>query len=73
MGIAVEVAVGGHGPADGEGGVGVQPAGLLRELFPDLKMRVVNIVDLMTLQPKSEHPHGLSDRDFDAIFTRGVS
>jgi xylulose-5-phosphate/fructose-6-phosphate phosphoketolase len=45
-------------------------AGLLRELFPDLKMRVVNIVDLMTLQPQSEHPHGLSDRDFDAIFTR---
>jgi xylulose-5-phosphate/fructose-6-phosphate phosphoketolase len=45
-------------------------AGLLRELFPDLKMRVVNIIDLMTLQPQSEHPHGLSDRDFDAIFTR---
>jgi xylulose-5-phosphate/fructose-6-phosphate phosphoketolase len=45
-------------------------AALLRELFPDLKMRVVNIVDLMTLQPQSEHPHGLSDRDFDAIFTR---
>jgi xylulose-5-phosphate/fructose-6-phosphate phosphoketolase len=45
-------------------------AGLLRELFPDLKMRVVNVVDLMTLQPQSEHPHGLSDRDFDAIFTR---
>jgi xylulose-5-phosphate/fructose-6-phosphate phosphoketolase len=43
---------------------------LLRELFPDLAMRVVNIVDLMTLQPPSEHPHGLSDRDFDAIFTR---
>jgi xylulose-5-phosphate/fructose-6-phosphate phosphoketolase len=45
-------------------------AGLLRELFPDLKTRVVNVVDLMTLQPQSEHPHGLSDRDFDAIFTR---
>ena len=43
---------------------------LLRELFPDLAMRVVNVVDLMTLQPPSEHPHGLSDRDFDAIFTR---
>jgi xylulose-5-phosphate/fructose-6-phosphate phosphoketolase len=44
-------------------------AALLRELFPDLKMRVVNVVDLMTLQPQSEHPHGLSDREFDAIFT----
>jgi xylulose-5-phosphate/fructose-6-phosphate phosphoketolase len=43
---------------------------LLRELFPDLAIRVVNVVDLMTLQPQSEHPHGLSDRDFDAIFTR---
>jgi xylulose-5-phosphate/fructose-6-phosphate phosphoketolase len=45
-------------------------AALLRELFPDLKVRVVNIVDLMTLQPRSEHPHGLPDRDFDEIFTR---
>jgi xylulose-5-phosphate/fructose-6-phosphate phosphoketolase len=45
-------------------------ADLLRELFPDLAVRVVNVVDLMTLQPQSEHPHGLSDRDFDAIFTR---
>jgi len=44
--------------------------GLLRDLFPDLKVRVVNVVDLMTLQPESEHPHGLSDRDFDTIFTR---
>src|SRR5690606_16217582 len=43
---------------------------LLRERFPDLKVRVVNVVDLMTLQPKTEHPHGLSDVDFDAIFTR---
>jgi xylulose-5-phosphate/fructose-6-phosphate phosphoketolase len=43
---------------------------MLREQFPDLKVRVVNVVDLMTLQPASEHPHGLSDRDFDAIFTR---
>ena len=42
---------------------------LLREHTPDLKIRVVNIVDLMTLQPEKEHPHGLSDRDFDAIFT----
>ena len=34
-----------------------------------MKVRVVNVVDLMTLQPKSEHPHGLSDREFDTIFT----
>jgi xylulose-5-phosphate/fructose-6-phosphate phosphoketolase len=45
-------------------------AKLLRERFPDLKVRVVNVVDLMTLQPPSEHPHGLPDREFDAIFTR---
>ncbi|GLK72535.1 phosphoketolase family protein [Ancylobacter dichloromethanicus] len=44
-------------------------AELLRGFFPDLKVRVVNVVDLMTLQPKSEHPHGLSDNDFDALFT----
>ncbi len=42
---------------------------LLRQYVPDLKVRVVNIVDLMTLQPKTEHPHGLSDADFDALFT----
>ncbi len=42
---------------------------LLRQHLPALKVRVVNVVDLMTLQPHSEHPHGLSDRDFDAIFT----
>jgi xylulose-5-phosphate/fructose-6-phosphate phosphoketolase len=42
---------------------------LLRQHVSDLKIRVVNVVDLMTLQPASEHPHGLSDRDFDAIFT----
>ncbi len=41
----------------------------LRQHFPDLKIRVVNVVDLMTLQPSSEHPHGLSDKDFDSIFT----
>jgi xylulose-5-phosphate/fructose-6-phosphate phosphoketolase len=41
----------------------------LRSYFPDLKIRVVNVVDLMTLQPNTEHPHGLSDRDFDSIFT----
>ncbi|WP_373509207.1 phosphoketolase [Thiocapsa sp.] len=42
---------------------------LLREHFPDLKIRVINVVDLMKLQPPSEHPHGLSDRDFDQLFT----
>lgn len=42
---------------------------LLRQHFPDLKIRVVNVVDLMKLQPEGEHPHGLSDRDFDSIFT----
>jgi len=42
---------------------------LLREHFPDLKVRVVNVVDLMSLQPKSEHPHGLSDKHFDSLFT----
>ncbi|MGA8584988.1 MAG: phosphoketolase family protein [Roseiarcus sp.] len=42
---------------------------LLREHAPELKIRVVNVVDLMTLQPPSEHPHGLPDRDFDALFT----
>jgi xylulose-5-phosphate/fructose-6-phosphate phosphoketolase len=41
----------------------------LRKNVPDLKIRVVNIVDLMTLQPATEHPHGLNDRDFDSIFT----
>ncbi|AVH65862.1 phosphoketolase [Nostoc sp. 'Peltigera membranacea cyanobiont' N6] len=42
---------------------------ILRQHFPDLKVRVVNVVDLMTLQPKSEHPHGLSEKDFETIFT----
>ena len=42
---------------------------LLRQHFPDIKIRVVNVVDLMTLQPSTEHPHGLSDRDFDSLFT----
>jgi xylulose-5-phosphate/fructose-6-phosphate phosphoketolase len=44
---------------------------LLRELAPELHVRVVNVVDLMTLQPREEHPHGLPDRDFDALFTTG--
>jgi xylulose-5-phosphate/fructose-6-phosphate phosphoketolase len=43
---------------------------LLRGYFPELKVRVVNVVDLMKLQPSSEHPHGLSDHEFDALFTR---
>ena len=42
---------------------------ILRQNFPELKIRVVNIVNLMKLQPEKEHPHGLSDADFDAIFT----
>jgi len=42
---------------------------LLREHFPDLKVRFVNVVDLYKLAPSSEHPHGLSDRDFDSLFT----
>jgi xylulose-5-phosphate/fructose-6-phosphate phosphoketolase len=43
---------------------------LLRRHFPDIRIRVVNVVDLMTLQPSTEHPHGLSDREFDSMFTR---
>jgi xylulose-5-phosphate/fructose-6-phosphate phosphoketolase len=43
---------------------------LLRQCLPELRVRVINIVDLMTLQPTSEHPHGLSDKDFDVLFTR---
>jgi xylulose-5-phosphate/fructose-6-phosphate phosphoketolase len=43
---------------------------ILREHLPALKVRVVNVVDLMKLQPSSEHPHGLSDADFDSLFTR---
>ncbi len=42
----------------------------LRKNLPDLKIRVVNVVDLMALQPASEHPHGFSDDAFDAIFTK---
>jgi xylulose-5-phosphate/fructose-6-phosphate phosphoketolase len=43
---------------------------LLRKHLPELKVRVINVVDLMRLQPASEHPHGLSDQDFDALFTK---
>ena len=42
---------------------------ILRRNLPDLKIRVVNVVDLMTLQPSTEHPHGLADREFDSLFT----
>jgi xylulose-5-phosphate/fructose-6-phosphate phosphoketolase len=42
---------------------------LLRQYFPNLKMRFVNVVDLYKLTPSTEHPHGLSDRDFDSLFT----
>jgi xylulose-5-phosphate/fructose-6-phosphate phosphoketolase len=42
---------------------------ILRENLPDLKVRVVNVVDLMRLQPDTEHPHGLSDAEFDSLFT----
>jgi xylulose-5-phosphate/fructose-6-phosphate phosphoketolase len=71
----------GNEPADAEPDVVMACAGdiptletlaavdLLRRSLPDLKIRVVNVVDLMTLQPKEQHPHGLSDRDFDSLFT----
>jgi xylulose-5-phosphate/fructose-6-phosphate phosphoketolase len=48
----------------------VAAAALLREHLPDLRVRVINVVDLMRLQPESEHPHGLPDAEFDALFTR---
>jgi xylulose-5-phosphate/fructose-6-phosphate phosphoketolase len=47
----------------------VAAVSILRERIPELKIRVVNVVDLMTLQQESEHPHGLSERDFDSLFT----
>ena len=43
---------------------------ILREYMPEIKVRVINVVDLMKLQPASEHPHGLSDTDYDALFTK---
>ncbi|MBT2971143.1 MAG: phosphoketolase family protein [Candidatus Thiodiazotropha sp. (ex Ctena orbiculata)] len=43
---------------------------LLREHFPELKIRFINVVDLFRMTPNSEHPHGLSDRDFDSLFTK---
>jgi xylulose-5-phosphate/fructose-6-phosphate phosphoketolase len=45
-------------------------ADILRRRVPDLRVRVVNVVDLMRLQDEKEHPHGLSDKDFDTLFTR---
>ena len=42
---------------------------LLRNSFPDMRIRVINVVDLMRLQPESEHPHGLSDKEFNSLFT----
>ncbi len=42
---------------------------LLRDEFPDLKIRFINVVDLFKLQPEREHPHGLCDRDFDSLFS----
>jgi xylulose-5-phosphate/fructose-6-phosphate phosphoketolase len=48
----------------------VAAADLLRTHLPELKVRVINVVDLMRLQPETEHPHGLSERDFDALFTK---
>jgi xylulose-5-phosphate/fructose-6-phosphate phosphoketolase len=42
---------------------------LLRKEFPDVKIRFINVVDLFKLQPSTEHPHGLTDRDFDSLFT----
>ncbi|GAS87241.1 phosphoketolase family protein [Mycolicibacterium brisbanense] len=44
-------------------------ADILRHRLPDLKVRVVNVVDIMRLQPESEHPHGMSEREFDSVFT----
>ncbi|MCU0286672.1 MAG: phosphoketolase, partial [Acidobacteria bacterium] len=43
---------------------------ILREHFPELKIRFINVVDLMTIQPQSEHPHGISDKEFDLLFTK---
>ena len=48
----------------------VAAAAFLRHRLPDLKVRVINVVDLMRLQPETEHPHGLSEREFDALFTK---
>ena len=49
---------------------GADPTQLLRGFFPDLRLRFVNVVDLMRLPDHTEHPHGLPDADFDALFTK---
>ena len=66
----------GRGAGRGHGGCGDMPTmealaatALLREHLPDLKIRFVNVVDLFRLVPSTEHPHGLTDREFDALFT----
>jgi xylulose-5-phosphate/fructose-6-phosphate phosphoketolase len=43
---------------------------ILREHLPELKIRVVNVVDLMKLQPSTKHPHGLTEKDYDSLFTK---
>jgi xylulose-5-phosphate/fructose-6-phosphate phosphoketolase len=48
----------------------IAAASILKSALPDLKIRVINIVDLMRLEPSTEHPHGLSDPEYDALFTR---
>lgn len=48
---------------------GLAATALLRENFPELKIRFINVVDLFRMQPESEHPHGLPDKDFDSLFT----
>jgi xylulose-5-phosphate/fructose-6-phosphate phosphoketolase len=56
--------------AGGDPDVVMAAVKILRQQFPELKIRVINVVNLMTLQPQSEHPHGISDKDFDVLFTR---
>src|SRR5581483_2354796 len=46
----------------------VSATAILRQRLPELKVRLINVVDLMRLQPESEHPHGMPDREFDALF-----
>lgn len=43
---------------------------ILREYLPELKIRVINVVDLMKLEPNTEHPHGLTNPEFDVLFTK---
>jgi xylulose-5-phosphate/fructose-6-phosphate phosphoketolase len=55
---------------DGQGAEAPLSTDELRKHLPELKVRVINVVNLMKLQPASEHPHGLPDADFDALFTK---